>query len=94
MLPLTQQELNQIPLVLLAGEYWFADAQRWKKAYDLQFAKTGKVELRLMQSLKREKLLEMKAEEIKPTFWQQPYMIVGYVIVAGITGLWIGSAFE
>jgi hypothetical protein len=46
-----------------------------------------------MESMSREKILEQKVEEVRPSFFQQPIVITGMVIIAGALGIFIGAQF-
>lgn len=90
---MTLAELSLIAKAQVAGEYWYFEAKNWKKAYDLEFIKGGKKDLQIMELEIQKDLLSQKVEEVKPTFWQNPIVITGMVVLAGAGGIWIGAQF-
>jgi hypothetical protein len=74
----------------VAGEYWYYEAKNWKKSYDLEFIKGAKKDNQIMELQTQFGLQVTKTEESKATLWQQPYMIVGYVVVAFAAGIFLG----
>lgn len=77
-------------MALLAGEYWFFEAGRWHKAYDMEFLKGAEKDKKYIIALNEIKYWQNTAEENKPSIFQHPIAIVIYVGLAFGAGLAIG----
>ena len=91
-MPFVTLELERIAKTQVAGEYWYYDAQNCAEEKDQLYLKAATADARTIEWMEKFKLQEQKTEEVKPTLWQQPYMIIGYIIIAGVAGIFVGSA--
>lgn len=87
---MTLTELSIIPKVQLAGEYWYFDALRWKKQYNLEFLKGAEKDNKFISCLNEIKVWQQTAEDNKPSWLQHPITITVLVLAAFTTGLAIG----
>ena len=87
---LTQGELSSIPLALLAGEYWYYEAERWKTQFDYEFLKGAEKDKKYLIALNEIKVWQNQAEENKPSWLQHPITITVMVGLAFAAGLAIG----
>lgn len=77
-------------MVQLAGEYWYFDALRWKKQYDLEFLKGAEKDNKYLVCLNEIKVWQQTAEDNKPSWLQHPITITVLVLAAFTAGLAIG----
>ena len=84
------EELMNIPSSLLAGEYWYFDARRWKKSDELKSIQLAKADLRDIKRLEEIKVWQNTAEENKPSWLQHPITITVIACIAFAGGLAIG----
>lgn len=87
---LTLGELSIIPTIQLAGEYWYFEAGRWHKAYDMEFLKGAEKDKKYLIALNEIKHWQNTAEENKPSWLQHPITITIIACVAFVSGLAIG----
>ena len=92
-MPFVTLELERIAKTQVAGEYWFFDAQNCEKEKDQLFLKVATAEAKTIEWMGKFKLQEIKTEEVKPSFLQNPYVITGMVAIALVGGIYIGTQF-
>ena len=83
-------ELVEIPKIQLAGEYWYFEAKRLKKADEFKTIQLAQADLRDIKRLEQIKYWQNTAEENKPSIFQHPIAITIYIGFAFATGLAIG----